>query len=169
MTVNTALTPVTYKLNLYVLIIFKLNKSWIYMHIVMLLTHWLFSSVAGIVVEDCLILLLNLLKNNTSNQNFFREGSHIKYLTPFFDFEQDQQRAQVGWSAQKVTNIHLLLQVYHPVAFTVVRDSGIVFCLKMSNKLLWLLKKSSNEPENSVSLSFMVFFYWHESTTAFRL
>ncbi|XP_053393471.1 general vesicular transport factor p115-like isoform X2 [Mercenaria mercenaria] len=65
----------------------------------------------GIVVEDCLLLLLNLLKNNSSNQNFFREGSHVKYLTPFFDLDQDQQRSQVGWSAQKVTNIHLVLQL----------------------------------------------------------
>ncbi|WAQ95724.1 USO1-like protein [Mya arenaria] len=49
--------------------------------------------------------------NNSSNQNFFREGSHIKYLSPFFDLDQDQHRPQVGWSAQKVTNIHLLLQL----------------------------------------------------------
>ncbi|KAL4240944.1 Vesicle-mediated ER to Golgi transport protein [Mactra antiquata] len=65
----------------------------------------------GIVVEDCLLLLLNLLKHNTSNQNFFREGSHIKYLMPFFELDQDPQRSQAGWSAQKVTNIHLMLQL----------------------------------------------------------
>jgi hypothetical protein len=29
----------------------------------------------GIVVEDCLLLMLNLLRNNTSNQNFFKEGT----------------------------------------------------------------------------------------------
>ena len=66
-------------------------------------------SEGGIVVEDCLLLLLNLLKNNVSNQNFFKEGSFIQRITPFFELQHEEESE--GWSAQKVTNIHLMLQV----------------------------------------------------------
>lgn len=61
----------------------------------------------GIVVEDCLLLLQNLLKNNNSNQNFFKEGSYIQRMKPWFEVGDDN----AGWSAQKVTNLHLMLQV----------------------------------------------------------
>jgi len=61
----------------------------------------------GIVVEDCLILLQNLLKNNNSNQNFFKEGSYIQRMKAWFEVGDENP----GWSAQKVTNLHLMLQV----------------------------------------------------------
>ncbi|KAF4013074.1 hypothetical protein G4228_004516 [Cervus hanglu yarkandensis] len=61
----------------------------------------------GIVVEDCLILLQNLLKNNNSNQNFFKEGSYIQRMKPWFEVGDENS----GWSAQKVTNLHLMLQL----------------------------------------------------------
>uniref|UniRef100_A0A182TQU2 General vesicular transport factor p115 n=1 Tax=Anopheles melas TaxID=34690 RepID=A0A182TQU2_9DIPT len=63
----------------------------------------------GIVVEDCLILMLNLLKNNPSNQQFFKEGSYIQRLAPMLELSTDQDQA--GMSPQKVSNLHCMLQV----------------------------------------------------------
>ncbi|XP_046673998.1 general vesicular transport factor p115 [Homalodisca vitripennis] len=63
----------------------------------------------GIVVEDCLLLMLNLLRNNTSNQNFFKEGSYIQRLSPMFTLPPEGDEA--GWSPQKVANIHSVLQI----------------------------------------------------------
>lgn len=63
----------------------------------------------GIVVEDCLLLMINLLRNNVSNQNFFKEGSYIQRLYPMFELPDDDN--DDIWSAQKVSNIFCVLQV----------------------------------------------------------
>lgn len=63
----------------------------------------------GIIVEDCLLLMLNLLKNNSSNINFFKEGSYIQKMLPMFTMPEDAE--DVGWSPQKVSNVHCMLQL----------------------------------------------------------
>lgn len=63
----------------------------------------------GIIVEDCLILMLNLLKNNSSNQQFFKEGSYIQRLAPMFTIAPETE--ENGWTPQKVSNMHCMLQV----------------------------------------------------------
>lgn len=65
----------------------------------------------GIVVEDCLRLMLNLLRNNASNQTFFREGSYIQRISPFFELNLDEEELEVGWAAQKVSNMLYMLSV----------------------------------------------------------
>lgn len=67
------------------------------------------NSDGGVVVEDCLVLLLNLLRNNTSNQNFLKEGSYIQRLPEYFVI--DQEGVQGGWSNQKVVNVHHMLKL----------------------------------------------------------
>ncbi|KAG5863575.1 hypothetical protein JTB14_030078 [Gonioctena quinquepunctata] len=63
----------------------------------------------GIVVEDCFILLLNLLKNNSSNINFFKEGSYIQKLAPMFTLPPNLE--EIGWSPQKISNFHCVLHL----------------------------------------------------------
>ncbi|XP_068617678.1 general vesicular transport factor p115 [Battus philenor] len=63
----------------------------------------------GIIVEDCLLLMLNLLKNNSSNINFFKEGSYIQKMLPMFNTPDESEDA--GWSPQKVSNVHCMLQI----------------------------------------------------------
>ncbi len=89
----------------------------------------------GIVVEDCLRLMLNLLRNNSSNQTFFREGSYIQRVAPFFDLTLDEEEVEVGWSAQKVANMMNMLLVVrtlvspsNPTAVSTSCQSTVLSC-----------------------------------------
>ncbi|MEE6461839.1 hypothetical protein FKM82_001425 [Ascaphus truei] len=84
------------------------------------------NSDGGIVVEDCLLLLQNLLKNNNSNQNFFKEGSYIQRMKPWFEVGDDN----AGWSAQKVTNLHLMLQLVRVLVSPVNPPGATSSCQK---------------------------------------
>ncbi|XP_025090466.1 general vesicular transport factor p115-like [Pomacea canaliculata] len=93
------------------------------------------ASDGGIVVEDCLLLLLNLLKNNASNQNFFKEGSYIQRISPFLELgSASAPSKQSGWSAQKVTNIHLILQLVRTLVSPSNPQNQTVACQKVMNQ-----------------------------------
>ena len=90
--------------------------------------------IAGIVVEDCLLLLYNLLKNNSSNQNFFKEGSYVQRLPPYFQLDSAEESPSGGWSAQKVTNIHLMLQMVRTLVSPSNPAAATAACQKVMNQ-----------------------------------
>lgn len=76
----------------------------------------------GVIVEDCLNLLINLLQTNHSNQSFFKEASFIKVICKYLDLNDDNRAAESAdetasgsklsdWSAQKCTNLSLFLKL----------------------------------------------------------
>lgn len=65
-------------------------------------------------VEDCLILLANLLRRNTSNQSLFRESGGMKRLSYLLEqvlhAEDEEDGAVASWAeAQRNRNIYALL------------------------------------------------------------
>ena len=63
----------------------------------------------GIIVQDCITILHNLLVGNNSNQSFFREASLINQLVPFFQFKPVKSGSESAWSQQKAINIYQML------------------------------------------------------------
>uniref|UniRef100_F1KV47 General vesicular transport factor p115 n=1 Tax=Ascaris suum TaxID=6253 RepID=F1KV47_ASCSU len=73
--------------------------------------------VDSIVIEDCLFVILNLLRKNSSNQQLFREASLIQRLATMlhsflFGREGDEEtESESEWPRQKIANVIFLLQV----------------------------------------------------------
>ncbi|XP_039305505.1 general vesicular transport factor p115 isoform X1 [Solenopsis invicta] len=83
----------------------------------------------GIVVEDCLLLMLNLLRGNVSNQNFFKEGSYIQKLTPMFQIPNEMEDNNLGgWSPQKVSNVHCMVQVIRALVAPSAPAQAVAAC-----------------------------------------
>ncbi|XP_066584659.1 general vesicular transport factor p115 isoform X2 [Prorops nasuta] len=83
----------------------------------------------GIVVEDCLLLMLNLLRGNVSNQNFFKEGSYIQRLTPMFQLPPEiDENPLVGWSPQKVSNVHCAMLVIRALVAPSTPAQSVAAC-----------------------------------------
>ncbi|XP_030036488.2 general vesicular transport factor p115 isoform X2 [Manduca sexta] len=83
----------------------------------------------GIIVEDCLLLMFNLLKNNSSNINFFKEGSYIQRMLPMFNTPVDED---LGWSPQKVSNVHCMLLIVR----TLVSPSNSIHIVSSCQKIM---------------------------------
>lgn len=83
----------------------------------------------GIVVEDCLILMYNLLKNNSSNQQFFKEGSYIQRLAPMLILPPELE--ETGWSPQKASNMHCMLQIVRALVSPSNSQIVITACQKI--------------------------------------
>jgi hypothetical protein len=92
----------------------------------------------SIVVQDCIVIMQNLLKGNTSNQAFYREASQVQALVPFFDFKISNSSK---WSNQKSQNVLSMFNLIRILVSPANSQQNISACQKIMHqcKLLNLL------------------------------
>ncbi|KAG0230025.1 hypothetical protein BGW42_001188 [Actinomortierella wolfii] len=116
----------------------------------------------GIIVQDCLQLVQNLLRYNVSNQNYFRETSCIQRIPALFnedpiDIHAQQDPNANEWSDQKGNNMIMVLELIRvlvppdhtntPTNQKAMQQSGIV-------QLLIDLSLTSNAPQRVKASAF---------------
>ena len=82
----------------------------------------------SIVVQDCILIMHNLLRGNSSNQAFYREASQIQMLVPFFDF---QLSSSTSWSPQKIQNISQMLRLVRMLVSPSNSQQNVIACQKV--------------------------------------
>ncbi|KAF8569716.1 hypothetical protein P879_05866, partial [Paragonimus westermani] len=65
----------------------------------------------GVVVEDCLRILWQLLDGNAPNQILFKENNFIQRLLPLLELKLKTDDSEPQWSAQSVVNVDLTMQI----------------------------------------------------------
>lgn len=85
----------------------------------------------GIIVQDCIVILHNLLYDNNSNQSFFREASLINHLVPFFDLKSGTSQS---WNQQKATNVHQMLLLVRILVSPGNPQQSTASCQKLVNQ-----------------------------------
>ncbi|OAF67253.1 General vesicular transport factor, partial [Intoshia linei] len=66
----------------------------------------------SVLVEDCVILITMLLKNNNSNQIFFRETGYISKLLPLFKSQILESGSEnSNWPSQQISNLRCIFDL----------------------------------------------------------
>ncbi|CCJ29284.1 unnamed protein product, partial [Pneumocystis jirovecii] len=64
----------------------------------------------NMIISDCLILLQNLVRYNSSNQNWFREMGLFSKIKSFLDDVLSKEETNVLWDKQKLVNVASILE-----------------------------------------------------------
>lgn len=85
----------------------------------------------GIIVQDCIVILINLLSDNNSNQSYFREASLINHLVPFFELKSG---TVPSWNPLKATNVHQMLLLVRILVSPGNPTQSTASCQKLINQ-----------------------------------